>query len=211
MRTTKRLLAGAALAVGLALGASTPSSAQEVARLSSADVAIYNLAGRVDVVSGTGSEVVVRMSRGGRDGAQLTLEQGTSGGRETLSVRYPSDEVVYPAMGRGSTTTLNVRPDGTFSGGWRIGGDRVRVRGSGDGLEAWADLVVEIPVGRDTEIYLATGELEASGVTGDLRLDTGSGSVRAVDITGSVTIDTGSGRVEVADIRGDVMVDTGSG
>lgn len=196
------------LLLGLAVAAAAPTGAQEVERLSGTDVAIYNLAGRVEVVAGTGPDVVVRMTRGGRDGARLTLERGRSSGRETLGVRYPSDEIVYPAMGRGSTT-VSVRSDGTFSGG--MGGDRVRVRGSGSGLEAWADLTVEVPTGRTTHVYLAVGQLDARGVTGDVRLDTGSGQVSASNIEGSVVIDTGSGSVDVSDIRGDVLVDTGSG
>jgi hypothetical protein len=188
-----------------------PAQAQEIERLAGDAVAIYNLAGQVEVVAGTGPDVVVRMNVHGRDGARLSLERGSAGGRETLSVLYPSDEVIYPEMGRGSTTSLNVRADGTFSDGRGGGGERVRVRGTGDGLEAWADLVVEVPAGRSTEIYLAVGRVEARGVDGDVRLDTGSGDVRALDIDGSLLVDTGSGRVEVSDIRGDVLVDTGSG
>ena len=210
---TTRRRSAARVAVALTMAAMLATSAagaQDVERLSGGAVAIYNLAGQVEVVAGTGSEVVVRMTRHGRDGERLSFERGSSGGREVLSVIYPSDEVVYPEMGRGSTTNLNVRPDGTFSDG-RGGGERVRVRGTGDGLEAWAELVVEVPAGRSTEIYLAVGRVEARGLDGDVRLDTGSGNVSAIDITGSVEVDTGSGRVEVSDIRGDVLVDTGSG
>lgn len=204
MRTSAKVLL-----FGLVVAGGTPAGAQEVERLSGTDVAIYNLVGRVEVVAGSGPDVVVRMTRGGRDGARLTLERGRSAGRETLGVRYPSAEIVYPAMGRGSTTTVSVRSDGTFSGG--MGGERVRVRGSGSGLEAWADLTVEVPAGRSTHVYLAVGQLDARGVTGDVRLDTGSGHVSARSIEGSVVIDTGSGNVDVSDIRGDLLVDTGSG
>lgn len=194
-----------------ALGLALPAAAQDVQRLSGDAVAIYNLAGRVELVAGGGSDVVVRVERGGRDGGQLTLETGSLDGRTTLRVRYPSDEIVYPAMGRGSSTSLRVSDAGTFSDGRSDEGNRVRVRGSGDGLEAWADLVVEIPSGRSVEAYVATGQAEARGVTGDLRIDTGSGSVSAANVTGALVIDTGSGAVDLADIRGSVLVDTGSG
>ena len=196
----------------LALAVLIPGAAvsQETHRLAGSEVAVYNLAGHVEVVAGTGSEVVVRMTRGGSDAGRLSVESGRIGGRETLRVIYPSDEVVYPEMGRNSNTNLEVRSDGTFSDG-RGGGDRVRVRGSGNGLEAWADLVVEVPANRRTEIYLAVGRAEARGVRGDLRIDTGSGEVAVTDITGALEVDTGSGSVDVQGVRGDVLVDTGSG
>jgi lia operon protein LiaG len=205
--------AGLPAAVGLAITMSAAATVegQEVHRISGTDVAVYNLAGHVQVIPGSGSDVVVRVNRGGRDASRLEVETGPIGGRGTLRVIYPSDEIVYPEMGRGSNTNLTVRPDGTFSDGGRRDGDRVNVRGSGDGLEAWADLVVEVPSGRNMEVYLAVGRADARGVRGDLRVDTGSGSVTVSDVTGALVVDTGSGSVEVRDVRGDVLVDTGSG
>lgn len=188
-----------------------PVGAQEVQRVPGDAVAVYNLAGRVDVVAGTGSDVVVRIERGGADASQLRIETGQIRGRSTLRVVYPADEIVYPEMGRGSSTTTGVRPDGTFSDGDGGRRDRVRIRGRGDGLEAWADLVIEVPEGRNLSVYLATGEVEARGVGGDLLIDTGSGSVTAVDIAGALDVDTGSGSVVVRGVDGDLRVDTGSG
>lgn len=191
--------------------ATVPASAQEVQRVAGTDVAIYNLAGRVEVVGGGGSEVVVRITRGGADAAQLAVEGGLIRGRSTLRVIYPSDEITYPAMGRGSNTSFSVRADGTFGDGNGDNGDRVRIRGSGSGLEAWADLVVEVPTGITASVYLAAGEMEARGVDAALRLDTGSGGITATDISGSLDIDTGSGSVTVRGVDGALSVDTGSG
>lgn len=188
-----------------------PVDAQEVHRISGNDVAVYNLAGEVRVVRGSGSEVVVRIDRGGRDASSLRIETGPIRGRSTLRVIYPDDEIVYPQMGRGSNTQTGVRSDGTFSDGGGGGRDRVRISGRGDGLEAWADLVIEVPSGRSLEVYLATGEVEARDVDGDLLVDTGSGGVTAVDIAGSLDVDTGSGRVMVRGVDGNLRVDTGSG
>jgi hypothetical protein len=188
-----------------------PVAAQEVQRLAGQDVAVYTLAGRVEVVRGTGAEVVVRVTRGGADASQLRVETGQIDGRSTLRVVFPDDEVVYPAMGRRSNTTMSVRADGTFGDGNGRSGSRVRIRGSGDGLEAWADLVVEVPAGRAFAAYLGVGEMEATGVSGDVRLDTGSGGVTATDITGSLDIDTGSGSVTISRVEGSLNVDTGSG
>ncbi len=188
-----------------------PVAAQEVERIPGGDVAVYNLAGRVQVVRGSGSDVVVRIDRRGDDASELRVETGDIGGRMTLRVIYPGDEVVYPEMGRGSSTTQSVRPDGTFGDGDGGRGDRIRIRGAGSGLEAWADLVVEVPSGSRFAMYLAVGEIEASEVDGDVRLDTGSGRVAATDMSGSLDVDTGSGSVTVRGVDGDLRVDTGSG
>ena len=188
-----------------------PVSAQDVERVSGSHVAIYNLAGHVEVVRGSGADVVVRISRGGADASALRVEMGRLGGRETLRIIYPDDEIVYRQMGRGSRTSLSVRSDGTFSDGNGGGGDRVRIRGTGSGLEAWADLVIEVPRGQEMHVYLAVGTVEARNIDGELEIDTGSGAVSAEDMSGSLSIDTGSGAVEVTGMDGDLTVDTGSG
>jgi hypothetical protein len=188
-----------------------PVAAQEVHRVAGADVAVYNIAGRAEVRAGSGSELVARMTRGGVDAAQLTVETGQVRGRSTLRVVYPDDEIVYPELGRGSNNTFSVRSDGTFGDGGGDSGDRVRVRGSGSGLEAWADLVIEVPTGITASVYVAAGRIDAQGVSSNLRLDIVSGEVAATDITGSLVIDTGSGSVTASRVRGDLSVDTGSG
>lgn len=208
--TKLRMKTMGALAALAALVAA-PVGAQEVERVPGSRVAVYNLAGQVEVVRGSGSDVVVRIDRGGADASELRVETGDIGGRATLRIVYPDDEIVYPEMGRGSNTSLTVRPDGTFSDGNGRGGDRVRISGRGSGMEAWADLVIEVPAGRDLAVYLATGQVDARDVEGDLLIDTGSGAVTATDIVGSLDIDTGSGSVSVGGVVGDVRVDTGSG
>lgn len=187
--------------------------AQEEYALSGDEVAIFNLAGNVSVVPGTGSDVVVEVMRGGDDADDLEIETGTIRGRNTLRVIYPADRVVYPRMSRGSSTDVRVNSDGTFyDGGGRFRGDRVEVRGGGRGMEAFADIVVRVPAGRSVAVYLAAGESEASGLDADLHLDLGSAPATVTDIRGSVSIDTGSGRVEVDNVQGDVVnIDTGSG
>lgn len=202
---------GTILFAALAIAAA-PLTAQEVQRVSGGDVAVYNIAGSVEVVRGSGSDVVVRITRQGADADELQIETGAIGGRETLRIIYPSDEIVYPEMGRGSNTSSSVRADGTFGDGGRgRDGDRVRVRGSGAGLEAWADLVVEVPAGSRFAMYLMVGEIDARGLDADVNLDTGSGEVRATDIRGNLDVDTGSGRIAVRGVSGDLSVDTGSG
>lgn len=186
---------------------------QEVERLSvsGGDVSIYNLAGTVEVLPGSGSSVEVEISKGGDDAGMLEVDVREVNGRQALIIRYPSDEVVYPEMGRRSNTNLRVRDDGTFGGGWGSRGDQVDIRGSGNGMEAWADLVIRVPDGSDLAVHLAVGEASVGAVEGDIRVDTGSGAVRARGGSGSLNLDTGSGSVTVLDFQGDLLVDTGSG
>ena len=126
MRSKKAGMAGAA--VLMALLVAPPSGAQEVQRLSGTEVSVYNLAGTTRVVRGSGSDVVVRLTRGGSDASRLSVQTGMVGGRQTLRVIYPGDQVVYPEMGRGSRTNVRVRGDGTFWGRSESRGDQVEVR-----------------------------------------------------------------------------------
>jgi hypothetical protein len=205
----RRTLTGAAAALAVALVPTADAAAQEEVRISGDRVAIYNIAGAVEIVRGSGSDVMVEVMRGGDDASQLRLETGEIRGRETLRIIYPSDEVVYDELGRWSKSQIRVRDDGTWGNGG--GGDRVEVSGGGGGLEAHADLRVHVPAGTDLEMYLAVGEIDARDIQGDLTLDTHSGDVTAMSITGDLLVDTGSGSVEVDGVDGNVNVDTGSG
>ena len=204
-----RLAAGFSLLVAAALAMARPLAGQEVHRLDGPRVAIYNLAGRVDVVPGEGPHAVVEITRGGDDAGQLSVVTGRVGDREALRVIYPDDRVVYPGMGR-SNTTVRVRDDGTFLEGWR-GGDEVRISGRGRGLEAYADITVRVPPGFDVAIRLAAGEGRASGLEAALAFKAGSARVNVSDVNGNVDVDTGSGAVTIVGVEGDVSADTGSG
>jgi hypothetical protein len=209
-------IAGLALP-SLALAAQQPAAERRA--LAGSDVAIYNLAGVARLERGTGADVVVELTRAGRDAGKLSIATGPLRGRETLRVMYPDDEIVYGELGRGSSTTLRVRDDGTFGDRdgehrdrhWFEDGRQVRIRGSGGGLEAHADLRVAIPAGKRVAMYLGVGQALVSNVDGDLRVDVSSANVTADHVKGSLLIDTGSGDVRVSDVTGDVSLDTGSG
>lgn len=177
-------------------------------------VAVYNLAGLMRVERGGGTDVMVELTRGGRDAGKLSVATGPLRGRETLRVMYPDDEIAYPELGRGSMT-LHVRDDGTFNDHdgrrWFDDGRRVRITGSGRGLEAHADLRIAVPPGKRVDVYLAVGRVTVSNVEGDLRVDVASADVTADHVKGTLTVDTGSGDVHVSDVQGDVSLDTGSG
>lgn len=200
----------AVVALGLVAATGSPSAlvgqATERYELEGRRVALYNLAGTVRVVGGTGPAVTVEVARGGEDGSALRVETGPLDGARTLRVVYPGDRVVYPEVGRGSRSQVRVREDGTFGEG-----RRVTVAGSGDGTRAHADLVVSVPPGVEVAVHLGVGRADVSGIEADLLLDTQAASVTARDIRGFLAVDTGSGRVEVSDVQGDLVVDTGSG
>lgn len=207
----------------------TPAAivAQQAERFTIAgdEIAIYNLAGSVTIEPGTGAATVF-VTRGGTGAAKLSVAQGELDGRNTLRVVYPTDRIVYPAMGKGSSTDLKVRDDGTFGDGdfyhrhhdddddrhdHYDDGHRVRIVGAGDGLEASADLRIQLPAGHRASVYLAVGKVAVGNVDGRLSIDAHSAPVNATGTRGELSIDVGSGPVSVTGARGDLSVDTGSG
>ena len=194
----------------LALATASPISAQATHVLTGDQVAIYNVAGEVTILTGSGPDVVVEVTRGGADAEELTIATGEVRGRPTLRIIYPADRVVYRKMGWGSNTTFRINADGTWGTGGR--GDRgIRVSGSGSGMEAYADLVIRVPAGKRLAMFLGVGDVTASDVEGDLVVDTHSGAVKADNVRGSLLVDTGSGSVKTSGIQGELNIDTGSG
>jgi hypothetical protein len=212
------MAAAAAIASTSLLFPGSLPAQDETVRLSGQSVAIYNLAGEVSIVAGSGSDVVVTVRRAGSDADQLEILSGPVDTRrgnwntvEALRVIYPSDDILYDGMQ--GQTQLRVRDDGTFWGGGRSdrGSRRVEISNRGGGLEASADLRIAIPSGKRVLVALGAGMIEARNVSGDLSLDTGSGSIRTTGTSGGLNLDTGSGDVTVDGADGDVNIDTGSG
>lgn len=179
-------------------------------------VAIYNLVGRLRVEGSSRGDVEVEVARGGRDAERLRVMKGEIGGRQTLRVVYPADRIVYSELERGHNSTINVRDDGTWGDDNRNNrGDRdynrVEIRSSGSGLEAYADLRVMVPRGQEIVIHHAVGEARIANVDGDLTVDVASAEVTAERTRGRLYLDTGSGAVTVTDAQGEITLDTGSG
>jgi lia operon protein LiaG len=182
----------------------------------------------------------VLVTRGGAEAAKLKVVQDEVAGRPSLRVIYPSERIRYAVGKDDGSTQLRVREDGTFgdSQEWehhhRRGRERSqegrRVTIGSSGLDAHADLRVQVPAGRRVAIYLAVGKVTVSnvrgelvvdcasapvtvtGFSGELKIDVGSGAVQATQIEGDLTVDTGSGSVEISRVKGTtLLVDTGSG
>lgn len=207
-----RSLSCAALAsIGLVTAAAAAGAQTERHTISGGRTAIYNLAGKVRVQAGSGSQVVVDLTRGGHDAGKLRVETGNVRGENALRVIYPDDRVVYPELRYHSSSDVRVDDDGTFDhGDWR-GGRHVTIRDGGSGLEAYADLTVSVPRGQRIDLHLAVGEATVSNVDGDLKVSVGSGRATSEHTRGRLSIETGSGSAEVTDAQGDVTLDTGSG
>ncbi len=192
----------------------------ETYRLDAESLELIDLIGEVRLEPADGDEFEVRVEVRGDDASRDHIEIDVDEGREAVvRVRFPVDDerkYVYPPMGR-SKSTITFRSGSDDKSSWLgrlvrgIKGDRITVSGRGRGLEVWADVIVRVPRGREADVRLGVGGIEAAGVRGDLVMDINSGTVKAERIEGSVLGDTGSGSITLRDIEGDVDADTGSG
>ncbi len=205
----------AVLAAVLALALALPLHAQSVDhRTLSSPAAIYNIAGTIHIVRGTGSDITVDVTRAGRDADKLSIATGAIADRQTLRVIYPADRIVFHRPNTDShwwRTELEVNDDGTWDGNHRWRGRRVTIVGDGDGLDARADVTVHMPPGARLAIYLAAGDASVSGTQGDVLADVDEASISIDHTAGALDLDTGSGDVTVRDVQGDMKLDAGSG
>lgn len=200
-----RPLRAGILLVALTGPAALAAQQPQRVELSGATITVYNLIGTLEVVPATGSSAVAEVTRQGSDAAKLGVESG--GG--TLRVVYPDNRFVYPRLGSNSETTMDVNEDGTFGNGH--GGRRVTISGRGSGLEAWADVRLQIPAGAEVRLNVGVGKVTLSNVNGTIRAGTASGDIEASGTSGSLSLDTGSGDVSLTGHNGPLDVDTGSG
>ncbi len=223
MRQAIRTLGSFSTAIFMVLLVVIAPAAQagETFTIDSSRLEVKNLIGAIDVQGASGGDFVVEVHERGSDAGVLDIDV-RRGGDAAVLVKFPVDRernYVYPEMGRGSRTEISVGDRDSGLGGLLSaifgGKGRVRVKGSGSGLEVWADMTVKVPRGAEAEIFLGVGSIMAKNVDGELMLDTSSGSVDASDIRGTLRVDTGSGRVNAHHIDagsdGEINIDTGSG
>ncbi len=184
------------------------------------ELTLSNLIGKVQLVGGEGDQFKIHVDVRGKDASEdhIQLKSEEQGGKVRVLVQFPTDkerDYVYPALGAHSRSSFRSSLGSGESRSWFAkffgSSERVEVRGSGKGLEIWADLRIEVPRGKGTKLYLGCGTIEAQDLTADLNLDVHSGPVTAARIKGSLLIDTGSGHVSVSEAEGEVNIDTGSG
>ncbi|MBK8165148.1 MAG: DUF4097 family beta strand repeat protein [bacterium] len=205
--------------------------------LKTSSLYVGNLIGAVDVRPGTGDafRVAVRLQGDEEAIAMIDLQQESN----ALRIVFPLDrhlKYVYPELGSGFRVSTGIRAETREEKSWlrRTFGHfkerQLTVRGSGEGLEVWADVVIEVPSGRaltlrhgvgaitagslqaDVDLESSYGPITVESLEGELRADTGSGEVRLSRVDGDIDVDTGSGDVDLRDCKGGrVKLDTGSG
>jgi hypothetical protein len=191
---------------------------EENITFSSGTLEVYNLIGEITVQGSGGSSFEVRVQVQGSDADKDDIEiKQQDGGTAKLSVTFPAERsFVYPRLGRNSKTTFSVNQgsDNWLSEvfGQIFSHDKITVRGSGSGFEAWADITIMVPDGATLNVKNGVGEIKAENVDGSIVLDSSSGQITANKISGDLLADTGSGHVSVSYFNGDKLsIDTGSG
>lgn len=213
-RTVLRALALTALLILVLASPNARADYEESFTYSSSSLKIVNLIGAIDVQGHDGDSFLVEVKVSGADAEPGVIEfESSDGQRAELIVGFPVDDerrYIYPELGRNSRTTFNPgRGDG---GIWDVfGRGKIEVRGSGRGMELWADITIKVPKGSELFVMNGVGALEGSDAEAHLEFNLRSGSAYVHNIVGEVNVDTGSGHVEVEDIEGDLLVDTGSG
>ena len=215
-RSSRRIARWLTLAVAVALVSALPAAAESFT-FSSDRLMIGNLIGQITVEGHSGRDFEVDVEVRGRDATpdaiRFEQREGTSA---QLALVFPDERrFVYPEW-RGRTSIdrrhWDRRQASGFAELWKmIFGRDITVRGSGSGMELWADVTVRVPSGAELEVFHGVGDILAADVSGDLTLDSYSGKIEASDIRGSLEADTGSGSVDVERVDGDLTVDTGSG
>lgn len=233
MRKISRVSGLAALGLVLTVGGAwaaekTHNFRQALAPIASGGgVRLANLAGRVELVPGSGPQVVVEATvhaEGRNDGETQRLLQGMKWvrsrdreGREEWALSYPVDDYKafhYPRKSQGSDLPefLSFLENGYSSTHYR--GEKVRIysqrRSSTPTL--YANLKIALPSGSHVAMRNVIGPVRGNGeLRGNLTVKTGSGDVQMASHAGQLTIDTGSGDVTVGSVRGETSIDTGSG
>lgn len=198
-----------------------PARGAEVTREFTFDTkALYvgNLIGAVDVRPATGDDFRVTVNLRGADVPRelVQLQQEN----DALRIVFPIEQhlsYVYPALGSRVKVSTSIHAENREEKSWlrRTFGlfkeRQLTVRGSGSGLEVWADVLIEVPSGGALTLRHGVGDITTAGMKADLDLDSNYGAIDVADLQGDLRADTGSGNVTARGIDGDIDVDTGSG
>ncbi len=215
-----------ALIAVIALTACWPSTSQaqefsESFRFGEDHFCLVNMVGAISIEPASGSEFEVEVTVRGDDAEPGLLEFDADRGRNSeLVILFPLENertYVYPRLGRWSNSSFRYprRPGEERSWIDRLGlgknGPKVKVKGSGRGLEVWADVTVRVPRDGELRVRHGVGSIRAEKIRGSCEFDLNSGDVDVRHVDGDLVIGTGSGDVAVAEVRGNLHVDTGSG
>lgn len=229
----RRLLAGAAVALAVGAAAAGSLAAEPLVRsfrqsfpmgASAQPLRLANLAGQVELVPGSGNQVVVEATvhaeASGAGETQRLLQEmqwvhaQDSKGRDEWALAYPVDRYrsfFYPQQHDRSESVFWSLFDSSTSTNFR--GERVRVH-TGRSSSApilYADLRIAVPQVSVLALRNLVGKVHGGVLEGNLSLDTSNGDIRIESFAGQLRLDTGSGDVVLGVSRGETEIDTGSG
>src|SRR5215472_10336416 len=121
--------------------------------------------------------------RPGRDG-EVTIKENRSGIADAIQTSYQQ---------QGDAITVNVSIE------------------SGLMLATWVDFDVAVPQNISTNVAVAAGTLEASGLDGNLALQDTNGSIGVANVGGAIALQTTSGAISASQISGQVSAITDNG
>jgi hypothetical protein len=120
--------------------------------------------------------------------------------------------------GAGDDVTIDSRVSGTLHAPpvrTSIDGGVVNLSGGCPAMSfghCHTSIVIHVPAATGLDVDAASGDVEANGLAGAVKLHSASGDVRASDLTGDVSLRSGSGDIEASGLGGaTVSAGTGSG
>lgn len=187
-------------------------------------ISIYNIVGRVHV-TGSGSSPSATITQRGRDATKLKIVDGNIDGRESLRIVIPMIALrlctiaigIFAPSSESATTAplVALMTRAVTDARGRAGGNRsvnnMRVSDDQGGLDAAADIEVQVPHGASLRVNVGAGDVVVNNVNRDLAVDVHAANVAVSDVKGVVDLDVGSGHSDVSNIAGSVMLDVGSG
>jgi hypothetical protein len=223
----------AALTVAFSLGAAGRLAAEPQVRTfrqsfpvaPGAELRLANLAGQVELVAGTGNQVVVDATvhaeaSGSAETLRLVQEMRwvqakDAKGRDEWALAYPIDRhhsFFYPQpRGRDESTFWSFFDSSSSSTTYR--GERVRIYTGrhSSSPTLYADLRISVPAASVLALRNVVGKVHGDALAGSLTIDTGNGDINLAAYSGQLRLDTGSGDVTLGVSRGETSIDTGSG
>lgn len=115
---------------------------------------------------------------------QVSIKEQRNGETDAIQIRYTQ---------RGDTIVVTV----DIPGGLLV--------------DTWVDFDVNVPGGAGLSTKVATGTLEATGLSGGIALSDTNGSVWATNLRGSINLKTQSGSINLKEVTGQVTAVTQNG
>jgi len=186
---------------------------------------LANLAGRVELVSIAGNQVVVdaevHAEIPGAGETQRLLQEmkwvraQDAKGREEWAMSYPVDRYrsyFYPQPHEGSESSFwSLFDNSSSSATYRDQRVRVYTGRRSSAPTLYADLRIGLPAASEVALRNLVGKVHGGALEGTLALDTASSDIHLESYAGQLRLDTGSGDVMIGTSRGETSIDTGSG